>query len=219
MSGSSPLARGTPAATRPADEGSRFIPARAGNTAGHQPPRIAPPVHPRSRGEHHRAAMQRRTLHGSSPLARGTRPTKSRACGSARFIPARAGNTRPPASGCCRCSVHPRSRGEHHPSVWVCRPRSGSSPLARGTPESFVDHVVDGRFIPARAGNTSASINVLIARPVHPRSRGEHVIPAPGLLAADGSSPLARGTQRAGVVRLRVGRFIPARAGNTRRAE
>ena len=50
--GSSPLARGTRRCGPPRRGTCRFIPARAGNT-GCSPPRpCAPPVHPRSRGEH-----------------------------------------------------------------------------------------------------------------------------------------------------------------------
>ena len=50
--GSSPLARGTPAAHRADRAYLRFIPARAGNTARSASPRATGSVHPRSRGEH-----------------------------------------------------------------------------------------------------------------------------------------------------------------------
>ena len=72
--GSSPLARGTPRPDLAPVEGSRFIPARAGNTPSRVAARWAMPVHPRSRGEH--SLMRRRAVasSGSSPLARGTPP-------------------------------------------------------------------------------------------------------------------------------------------------
>jgi len=70
--GSSPLARGTPRRCSRCGEGSRFIPAGAGNTqtcfrlAAHRP------VHPRWRGEHRGADPGMQGRRGSSPLARGT---------------------------------------------------------------------------------------------------------------------------------------------------
>ena len=87
--GSSPLARGTlrrDLSPRPAD---RFIPARAGNTAGGAQSTQQAAVHPRSRGEHGSGFGSG----GSSPLARGTRHEATRYCVHRRFIPARAGNT------------------------------------------------------------------------------------------------------------------------------
>ena len=51
--------------------------------------------------------------------------------------------------------------------------------------------------------------------PVHPRSRGEHQQIARSINEFGGSSPLARGTQRAARPGTDAGRFIPARAGNT----
>jgi hypothetical protein len=92
-------------------------------------------------------------------------------------------------------SVHPRSRGEH-------------SPLPSPAPAK-------ARFIPARAGNTPTFAPRSMTASVHPRSRGEHQKMAFSVRAIVGSSPLARGTlARSSSVRS-VGRFIPARAGNT----
>ena len=91
--GSSPLARGTPARGYRGIEHDRFIPARAGNTGRSPSSRCRMTVHPRSRGEHGSLPSRPDTANGSSPLARGT--PGSRCCRSARsrFIPARAGNT------------------------------------------------------------------------------------------------------------------------------
>ena len=154
---------------------------------------------------------------GSSPLARGTLHPGRTDVPRQRFIPARAGNTGAHRNLACPVPVHPRSRGEHLEYVAGPLPYHGSSPLARGThhrPEVRLDGV---RFIPARAGNTRSRRGARSPSPVHPRSRGEHTEAQRDSRDESGSSPLARGTlvDRAG--RQPPLRFIPARAGNTRR--
>ena len=193
--GSSPLARGTPAPSRAAR------------------PRTA--VHPRSRGEHDRARVEALRRYGSSPLARGTREMASGKISVARFIPARAGNTKTPALSGLSLPVHPRSRGEHRRRREFDENIDGSSPLARGTHVVPPAAAVLDRFIPARAGNTTCAVPGDRLRTVHPRSRGEH--PTGRLRAAmdGGSSPLARGTRCCWPSAARCRRFIPARAGNT----
>ncbi|SUD58843.1 Domain of uncharacterised function (DUF2825) [Ectopseudomonas oleovorans] len=91
----------------------------------------------------------------------------------------------------------------------------GSSPLARGTRFSVIQHHLTPRFIPAGAGNTSPRGMPGERRAVHPRWRGEHRFCSSGRGWVCGSSPLARGT-RFQVFQLgSVWRFIPAGAGNT----
>ncbi len=134
----------------------------------------------------------------SSPLARGTLGIHWDLLPGNRFIPARAGNTLVLWLGSEKESVHPRSRGEH--SKRSSRPRHGfgSSPLARGTPTPAAHFVLEARFIPARAGNTSTSEKNALWKPVHPRSRGEHPPKPKWPRSRGGSSPLARGTLRCG---------------------
>ncbi len=92
---------------------------------------------------------------------------------------------------------------------------SGSSPLARGTPECvFTPRLLVG-IIPARAGNTTCRPALDRPRPDHPRSRGEHLSAVNRQEIAPGSSPLARGTLRKGDRVACAFRIIPARAGNT----
>ena len=152
---------------------------------------------------------------GSSPLARGTLLPAPASRPLGRFIPARAGNTRPRQPSPPPAPVHPRSRGEHSGAATMAGSRIGSSPLARGTPARSRRVGIARRFIPARAGNTRRRRRAERRAAVHPRSRGEHSAGAGVAVAVSGSSPLARGTRCAG---LRSGdrtRFIPARAGNT----
>ena len=152
--GSSPLARGTR------------------TPSGWRSPGIT--VHPRSRGEHVPQSSEQRERSGSSPLARGTLDAGGPGRAAGRFIPARAGNTKPGATTTAPSTVHPRSRGEHGVLAVAVTTLVGSSPLARGTPTSSPHHERGQRFIPARAGNTSITPAVSGPSAVHPRSRGEH---------------------------------------------
>ena len=215
ISGSSPLARGTRLRVLQSRIEGRFIPARAGNTAPAPRRPTGGAVHPRSRGEHGSRPADSPGLDGSSPLARGTRVGQEPAQEGERFIPARAGNTGRVRVRVCSRSVHPRSRGEHDLVRHWAYEQTGSSPLARGTRMGL--RRGDGllRFIPARAGNTDKAAMQVRKSPVHPRSRGEHILHEESPVVNPGSSPLARGTQRDGGHAGSGGRFIPARAGNT----
>ena len=139
--GSSPLARGTRSVPRSLLRSGRFIPARAGNTSAPCSAPPAPPVHPRSRGEHKTDAARIAQDIGSSPLARGTQLARVHVPAVARFIPARAGNTTCPSGHRPASTVHPRSRGEHGRRIFQRGRDFGSSPLARGTPSqnSLID--------------------------------------------------------------------------------
>ena len=92
---------------------------------------------------------------------------------------------------------------------------SGSSPLARGTHGALLLELDAVRFIPARAGNTPTRDCGASTSPVHPRSRGEHLVRLAEGRGYVGSSPLARGTLEGLALAHAHDRFIPARAGNT----
>ena len=91
----------------------------------------------------------------------------------------------------------------------------GSSPRSRGTLNAAMTAAVLGRFIPALAGNTCCSCRCPSRAPVHPRARGEHLQEIKPKLEDIGSSPRSRGTLVYTLGSCRVGRFIPALAGNT----
>ena len=215
-SGSSPLARGTSSALPAAHTYPRLIPARAGNISLRVNPFAAATAHPRSRGEHQKALGDTATVDGSSPLARGTSLRKHPAVIRDRLIPARAGNIRAGRVLDLRSAAHPRSRGEHVAAALATVPTGGSSPLARGTCESFCNSSIFSRLIPARAGNIPQQKDRQIMFTAHPRSRGEHQAVLLLFLGVFGSSPLARGTCPVWAVPDVRPRLIPARAGNIR---
>ncbi len=173
--GSSPRTRGTPIVDDHAAVGRRFIPAHAGNTSRLRSRLLLHPVHPRARGEHCPPVRGVTDRRGSSPRTRGTRRRLPDRQGSARFIPAHAGNTS--CHGIARpwISVHPRARGEHGrvrvrgcccvrfiPAHAGNTPAAkafpkfeyGSSPRTRGTLARPLRNRGLKRFIPAHAGNT-----------------------------------------------------------------
>ena len=154
--GSSPLARGTLVSRNPLETVVGLIPARAGNTPPRQQSQNPTLAHPRSRGEHPAKTAVAEPDPGSSPLARGTREGFSCEALEVGLIPARAGNTQSTGMSHRGRWAHPRSRGEHLAGRWRRRARSGSSPLARGTPSGAVGGGYGDGLIPARAGNTLA---------------------------------------------------------------
>ena len=197
IDGSSPRTRGTDAAARPDLDGSRFIPAHAGNRSMPMRARSSSPVHPRARGEQSFAGGMPSSACGSSPRTRGTGTTGFRRRTPSRFIPAHAGNSRPFKRVQCAASVHPRARGEQVVRAAGHGPQHGSSPRTRGTEQQQQGGGGCFRFIPAHAGNRVSWSN------------GEPTV--------GGSSPRTRGTvveRREWRERLR---FIPAHAGNSRR--
>ena len=132
-----------------------------------------------------------------------------------RFIPAHAGNTKVRTRGNGTNAVHPRTRGEHITFSTQNVPSTGSSPHTRGTQRMPGRARTPDRFIPAHAGNTRTRRDVRAGRPVHPRTRGEHLPQISQIVTVFGSSPHTRGTLVAYVPDGWDMRFIPAHAGNT----
>ncbi len=196
--GSSPRVRGTGPTPLAERLRIRFIPARAGNSRCASAPVKVPS--------------------GSSPRVRGTASGDAFHFLFLRFIPARAGNS-PPSSHVCRCgSVHPRACGEQSFLSCLCLGIHGSSPRVRGTGRARCGGLDFNRFIPARAGNRPRREGQAIPSSVHPRACGEQNSWPPAPTSCGGSSPRVRGTGEGDLILHRIARFIPARAGNSRRS-
>ena len=192
--------------------------------------------HPRSRGVYFGAREGGFGRGGSSPLARGLPVLRQDDIALRGIIPARAGFTDfdrdiHPESG-----DHPRSRGVYTIPESSSRPKSGSSPLARGLRDGASREIANPRIIPARAGFTLRRVDAGDSCQDHPRSRGVYedevcvpacagrIIPAragftlcprPITLLISGSSPLARGLRFNPARKAKSTRIIPARAGFT----
>ena len=214
--GSSPLARGLLDDVRPQPLGRGIIPARAGFTGGCTWAGGRARDHPRSRGVYAARRWQARRHRGSSPLARGLRPSSNLPHRRGRIIPARAGFTHGPRAPGFNRADHPRSRGVYVDGGTDNDPLDGSSPLARGLRAVSGPQREKIGIIPARAGFTPAPGPPPWWSWDHPRSRGVYVPHGVTIEPGSGSSPLARGLHLVPVGRVDSKGIIPARAGFTR---
>ena len=193
--GSSPLARGLPAALAQQVDVGGIIPARAGFTRRARAAGGCRWDHPRSRGVYRARLVSAARRAGSSPLARGLPGVADGGRTVSGIIPARAGFTGIFYTPHSEDWDHPRSRGVYTASRAGAYSGMGSSPLARGLHRNQRRGHEESRIIPARAGFTGAAGGLLVR--------------------ALGSSPLARGLPlllpAAGACRG----IIPARAGFT----
>ena len=171
--------------------------------------------HPRSRGVYTMNPFPRRTISGSSPLARGLLQGPH-VCGRLRgIIPARAGFTPRQGRLCHGLQDHPRSRGVYKVTRGLRIPNGGSSPLARGLLVPGRSLGVAWRIIPARAGFTRDGDRAHGPPRDHPRSRGVYRSTKNAIKYCEGSSPLARGLHNDAAVPVDRAGIIPARAGFT----
>ena len=154
--GSSPLARGLRARRMGGLDALRIIPARAGFTLHHHEIISASRDHPRSRGVYRRRSSLILEIAGSSPLARGLRVSIISSLLTAGIIPARAGFTKTELAWRRSQTDHPRSRGVYAISSPGPASTQGSSPLARGLPQTIPKLTDRTGIIPARAGFTNS---------------------------------------------------------------
>ena len=195
--GSSPLARGLPSLIQAHRDAIGIIPARAGFTTGLGTLQDKIGDHPRSRGVYWLSSISDNWGDGSSPLARGLRLERLNEFVHCRIIPARAGFTIRFDDIQLFHADHPRSRGVYMRSNRASTRRAGSSPLARGLPNSCDLHHRTYGIIPARAGFTLAPCWSCWSLADHPRSRGVYDRSYKYVYVSKGSSPLARGLPQA----------------------
>ena len=170
--GSSPLARGLRQMLILFCAGDGIIPARAGFTDRHRASRGAAQDHPRSRGVYASTTGAAPSRAGSSPLARGLPALRRILSSRAGIIPARAGFTPPAPTVGPGPGDHPRSRGVYPRGRPASSWAAGSSPLARGLPQTDALLRPARGIIPARAGFTERPGDRTRAVRDHPRSRG-----------------------------------------------
>ena len=131
-----------------------IIPAHAGNTSPNHCPQSRYWDHPRTCGEHRPCARIPRSTGGSSPHMRGTRNVPDVPQHDPGIIPAHAGNTIFFVFVLLPAWDHPRTCGEHSPTLAAGLNTMGSSPHMRGTQHGLFRHGLHAGIIPAHAGNT-----------------------------------------------------------------
>src|SRR5690606_34963318 len=130
---------------------------------------------------------------GPSPRVRGRAQT---ACAERTLrgsIPARAGER--PAWALLEClgRVHPRAcGGETRPGRQPGHPK-GPSPRVRGRGSKRLEHHVELRSIPARAGESLSDTSQNWPPRVHPRACGGEPTPGQDETKDEGPSPRVRG--------------------------
>ena len=147
---------------------------------------------------------------------RGKRPCVGIVRRPRRIIPARAGQTRPPARRPRRRPDHPRACGANAVSFQSTARCSGSSPRVRGKLVSSARTAFHDRIIPARAGQTVHTVTPLSKTPDHPRACGANAVVRVDVRVSIGSSPRVRGKHGPVGEVANIHRIIPARAGQTR---
>ena len=134
-------------------------------------------------------------LGGLSPLARGNRLVHAQGSVLQGSIPACAGEPHMTRRSAHLRRVYPRLRGGTSAKPWVCWPRSGLSPLARGNPPRTGSAWRLPGSIPACAGEPPCGIGWRQSTRVYPRLRGGTSTSQPLSLSHAGLSPLARGNR------------------------
>ena len=192
-----------------------FTPAYAGNTIVDNLTTGIDKVHPRIRGEYAASRTSGTLAVGSPPHTRGILSVCKYYKGVLRFTPAYAGNTKDYKTLEKAQKVHPRIRGEYPGLYRLCHKAGGSPPHTRGIQFFQRLFLVQGRFTPAYAGNTTVDAQAEQGQQVHPRIRGEYQKYYDLHRRLMGSPPHTRGIPGVGEVSLTVDRFTPAYAGNT----
>ena len=193
-----------------------IIPAYAGSTACRTPSSTHTADHPRIRGEHGVAYVEKRRKAGSSPHTRGAPIRAEPSWRPDGIIPAYAGSTGSARSGPGNSGDHPRIRGEHLNERAARQRRKGSSPHTRGALGDTRRRRVETGIIPAYAGSTRAPARIPHLVQDHPRIRGEHGLMSLILDRFRGSSPHTRGARQSGEGQRTFRGIIPAYAGSTR---
>ncbi len=153
--GSSPRVRGKLSGRERGRTFVRIIPARAGQTTTIRKAIAARTDHPRACGANDEQRNQANATIGSSPRVRGKQRRGLRRAARRRIIPARAGQTSPPARPLRTTSDHPRACGANAMLQNGAYTGNGLSPRVRGKRRVVWYRAGTFRIIPARAGQTA----------------------------------------------------------------
>ena len=190
--------RGKPGRARGRERQGRIIPARAGQTTTTRTRPSCAPDHPRACGANLYASSSQTARNGSSPRVRGKPGRGFDMEFEHRIIPARAGQTLTCHSQSFGVPDHPRACGANEGRGSDARIGAGSSPRVRGKPRAKTCRRLEGRIIPARAGQTLTRPSDGVEGTDHPRACGANSAVFLILSMEAGSSPRVRGKRSCG---------------------
>ena len=190
--------RGKPGRARGRERQGRIIPARAGQTTTTRTRPSCAPDHPRACGANLNASSSQTARNGSSPRVRGKPGRGFDMEFEHRIIPARAGQTLTCHSQSFGVPDHPRACGANEGRGSDARIGAGSSPRVRGKPRAKTCRRLEGRIIPARAGQTLTRPSDGVEGTDHPRACGANSAVFLILSREAGSSPRVRGKRSCG---------------------
>ena len=174
--GSSARVRGKHASPGSQSPGPRLIPACAGKTKMVADLNTRLGAHPRVCGENTGDVTGELSGTGSSPRVRGKLHSQCVFIERSGLIPACAGKTAtrspPPPSP----TAHPRVCGENRDRKRLYQGRAGSSPRVRGKHHLGRALGTEDRLIPACAGKTLQTSEILSMPRAHPRVCGENAL-------------------------------------------
>jgi len=193
--GPSPRRRGNPQRDGSEHDGTRTIPAQAGEPAAHRTGASAVTDHPRAGGGTHSQTVHSGTSSGPSPRRRGNLSPMISVMSVMRTIPAQAGEPEPVGKVYFCSRDHPRAGGGTSSLHVLVNRIRGPSPRRRGNPVCLVSVIRILRTIPAQAGEPTSSSSRCASRRDHPRAGGGTPRHHPATQQRDGPSPRRRGNR------------------------
>ncbi len=211
--GLSPRVRGNLGVMTSYQDGTRSIPASAGEPAGHRAWRSRRRVYPRECGGTASGERPPKSNPGLSPRVRGNRVAEGYTPARRRSIPASAGEPGTETTSISRNEVYPRECGGTRLVVESPEGVRGLSSRVRGNHirRSFEEGVYGS--IPASAGEPYDTSRLSPQKPVYPRECGGTTRAASIDVRRAGLSPRVRGNLHHSVSVLRQYGSIPASAG------
>ena len=211
--GLSPRVRGNPVGKSGLERFQGSIPACAGEPDRRFLPSGIHAVYPRVCGGTAPLCEHRRDYRGLSPRVRGNHFQQGGAGGTARSIPACAGEPSARRGGQRYCRVYPRVCGGTFAFWRLFAPGRGLSPRVRGNLGKWGILIRRGGSIPACAGEPMSLRSYTEALAVYPRVCGGTGKHSGGVRPFVGLSPRVRGNPGDAPGRPAAGGSIPACAG------
>jgi len=132
-----------------------------------------------------------------------------------RFTPTHVGTTEYKTDWLKCPTVHPHTRGDHLRNLRAVGFHAGSPPHTWGPLKRHHLRAGDRRFTPTHVGTTLRKNGTYRNFPVHPHTRGDHIVADYDHVAGAGSPPHTWGPLFCQCLLLGFWRFTPTHVGTT----